>query len=146
MREPISMGIRKVTLKVQSAISVTAPLVLSLLVTSANAEPLQIFGYSGDLGEWELTAAVTPEGLFADNQYSGILLMKHVGLCTQDGPEEKSGKIRIRMPPSASQLEATIWVDGTECSYRGVLTDFYIGRLNCTGREMVPLKLWLTKQ
>ena len=44
--------------------------------------------------------------------------MKHVGLCTQDGPEEKSGKILIRMPPSASPLEATLWVDGAECSYR----------------------------
>jgi hypothetical protein len=69
--------------------------------------------------------------------------MKHVGLCTQEGPEEKSGKIRIRMPASSSQLEATLWVDRAECSYRGVLTDFYSGNMNCTGRETVPLKLWV---
>ena len=52
MREPISTGIRKVTLKVHRAISVTAPLVLSLLVTSANAEPcrssaIQVISGSG---------------------------------------------------------------------------------------------------
>jgi hypothetical protein len=143
MREPISTGIRKVALKMLSVKSMTVLLLLGMLVTSANADPLQIFGYSGDLGEWELTAAVTPEGSSADNQFSGALLMKHVGLCTQEGPEEKTGKIRIRMLPSSSQLEARLWVDGSECSYRGVLTDFYIGRLNCTGQKTVPLKLWV---
>ena len=129
--------------KIHGAMFVTVPLALSVLVTSANADPLQIVGYSGYLGEWELTAAVTQEGSSADNLYSGALLMKHVGLCTQEGPEEKSGKIRIRMPASSSQLEATLWVDGAECSYRGVLTDFYSGNMNCTGRETVPLKLWV---
>jgi hypothetical protein len=69
--------------------------------------------------------------------------MKHVGLCTQEGPEEKSGKIRIRMPPSSSQLEATLWIDGVECSYKGILADFYSGNMNCTGRAAVPLKLWV---
>jgi hypothetical protein len=143
MREPISTSIRKVTRKMHRALSVTAPLALSVLVTSANADPLQIIGYSGYLGEWELTAAVTPDGSSADNRYSGALQMKHVGLCTQDGPEEKSGKIRIRMPPSSSQLEATLSVDGVECSYKGILTDFYSGNLNCAGQTAVPLKLWV---
>ena len=143
MREPISTRIRKVTRKIRGAMSVTVPLALGVLVTSANAEPLQIFGYSGDLGEWELTAAVTPEGSSADTRYSGVLQMKHVGLCTQEGPEEKSGKIRIRLPPSSSQLEATLWVDGVECSYKGILADFYSGNMNCTGQTGVPLKLWV---
>ena len=134
--------------KVHGALAVTASLALSVLVTSANAEPLQIIGYSGYLGEWELTAAVTPEGSSADNRYSGALQMKHVGLCTQEGPEEKSGKIRIRMSPSSSQpassqLEATLWIDGVECSYKGILADFYSGSMNCAGRAAVPLKLWV---
>ena len=47
MREPISTGIRKVALKMHSAISMTVPLLLGMLVTSANADPLQIVGYSG---------------------------------------------------------------------------------------------------
>ncbi len=143
MREPILTGIRKVTRKIHGAMSATVPLALSVFAMSANADPLQIVGYSGYLGEWELTAAVTQEGSSADVRYSGAPLMKHVGLCTQEGPEEKSGKIRIRMPPSSSQLEATLWIDGVECSYKGILADFYSGNMNCTGRAAVPLKLWV---
>jgi len=142
MHELISTGIRKVTRNIHSAMSVIVPLALNVLVTSANADSLQIVGYSGHLGEWELTAAVTEESSSADKRYSGALLMKHVGLCTQEGPEEKTGKISIRMP--GPELEGTLWVDGAECSYRGILTDFYSGSMNCTGREAVPLKLWVT--
>lgn len=143
MRAPISTGIRKVPRKTHGATSVMVPLALSVLVTPANADLLQIVGYLGYLGEWELTASITEEGSSADKRYSGALLMKHVGLCTQDGPEEKTGKISVRMPRSSSQLEATLWVDSAECSYRGILTDFYSGSMTCTGREAVPLKLWL---
>ena len=35
------------------------PIVLSALATPAVAQSLQVIGYSGYLGEWELTATVT---------------------------------------------------------------------------------------
>src|SRR5690242_6076049 len=35
------------------------PIVLSALATPAGAQSLQVVGYSGYLGEWELTATVT---------------------------------------------------------------------------------------
>ena len=35
------------------------PIVLGILPTLASAQPLQVTGYSGYLGEWELTATVT---------------------------------------------------------------------------------------
>ena len=38
---------------------------------------------------------------------------------------------------------STLWVDGVECGYQGVLTDFYAGTMDCSGRERVPLKLWI---
>lgn len=143
MRARISASNRNLTRKILGAMLVTVPLALGVLVIPADADPLQIVGYSGYLGEWELTATVTEESSSADKRYSGALLMKHVGLCSQDGPEEKSGKISIRMPNSSSQLEAVLWVDGVECSYRGISTDFYSGSMNCTGRAAVPLKLWV---
>ena len=46
------------------------PIVLSALATPAVAQSLQVVGYSGHLGEWELTATVTRE-CFEPNQ--GIL-------------------------------------------------------------------------
>jgi hypothetical protein len=118
-------------------------LALILLATPAGADPLQLVGYSGYLGEWELTATMTADGSTTPNGYSGPLSIKHVGLCTQDGPEEKSGKIRVQMMPSESRIEATLWVDGVECSYQGILSDFYTGIMDCSGRERVPLKLWI---
>jgi len=71
--------------------------------------------------------------------------MKHVGVCTQEGAEEKSGKIRIQMLQASSRIAARLWVDGVECGYQGALSDFYSGTMNCSGREKVPLKLWITE-
>jgi hypothetical protein len=118
------------------------PVVLGALMTvPACAESLEVLGYSGFLGEWEITATVTAN---ADRpaEYAGPLTMKHVGLCTQDGPEEKTGDIRLRMS-APSQLEATLSVADTKCSYHGRLSEFYSGTLSCPDREGVPLKLWL---
>jgi hypothetical protein len=120
-------------------------LALILPAAPAGADSLQLVGYSGYLGEWELTAALTEDGSTTPKGYSGPLSMKHVGLCTQDGPEEKSGKIRVQMVPSESRIEAKLWVDGVECGYQGVLSDFYTGTMDCSGRERVPLKLWITE-
>ena len=118
-------------------------ILLLALILPAGADSLQLVGYSGYLGEWELTAALTEDGSTTPKGYSGPLSMKHVGLCTQDGPEEKSGKIRVQMVPSESRIKATLWVDGVECGYQGVLSDFYTGTMDCSGRERVPLKLWI---
>ena len=118
-------------------------LALMLPAASAGANSLEVVGYSGYLGEWELTASVSEDGATTPKGYSGPLAMKHVGLCTQDGPEEKSGKIRVQMTPSGSRIQATLWVDGVECGYQGVLSDSYSGTMDCSGRERVPLKLWI---
>jgi hypothetical protein len=114
---------------------------LGLLTAHASAESLEVLGYSGFLGEWEITATVTANS-DRTNEYAGPLTMKHVGLCTQDGPEEKTGDIRLRMS-APSQLYATIAVANIKCSFHARLSDFYSGTLNCPDREAVPLKLWL---
>jgi hypothetical protein len=64
------------------------PIVLGVLATPASAQSLQVVGYSGYLGEWELTATVTGTVSGHIKEYSGPLTMKHVGVCTQDGPGE----------------------------------------------------------
>jgi hypothetical protein len=118
------------------------PIVLGILATPASAQPLQVTGYSGYLGEWELTATVTETASGAKKEYSGPLTMRHVGLCTQDGPEEKTGEMRLQISAS-SQLNATFSVAGVECTYSGRLTDSYTGTMDCPDRQAVPLKLWV---
>ena len=115
--------------------------VLGALATPADAESLEVLGYAGVLGEWELTASVT--GNDNTKAYSGPLTMTHVGICTVDGPEEKKGEIRFRLSESLSRIQATLLVDGAECSYSARLSDFYTGAMNCPNRPAVPLKLWV---
>jgi hypothetical protein len=115
--------------------------VLGALATPAGAESLEVLGYSCVLGEWELTASVT--GNDNTRAYSGPLTMTHVGICTVDGPEEKKGEIRFRLSESSSRIQATLLVDGTECSYSARLSDFFTGTMNCPNRPAVPLKLWV---
>ncbi len=119
------------------------PIVLSALATPAGAQSLQVIGYSGYLGEWELTATVTERISSRTKEYSGPLTMRHIGLCTQDGPEEKTGEMRFQISASSSQLNATFSVAGVECTYSGRLSDFYTGTMDCPDRQAVPLKLWL---
>jgi hypothetical protein len=109
-------------------------------VWAAEAETLQILGQAGLLGEWELTANV--KAASAQKQFSGPLVMKHVGLCTVDGPEQKTGEIQLQLFGS-SRIKATLLVDGVACSYAGRKSDSYSGLLHCPERRDVPLRMWL---
>ena len=119
--------------------------IVCILATPVSAQSLQVIGYSGHLGEWELTATVTERVSSRTKEYAGPVTMRHVGLCTQDGPEEKAGEMRLQISASSSQLNATFAVAGVECTYSGRLSNSYTGTMNCPGREAVPLKLWLRK-
>jgi hypothetical protein len=69
--------------------------------------------------------------------------MKHIGVCTQDGPEEKTGEMHFQVSASSSQLNATFSVAGVECTYSGRLSDSYTGTMKRPDRQAVPVKLWL---
>jgi hypothetical protein len=116
-------------------------ILLSALATPADAQSLQVIGYAGVLGEWELTATVTTTGSWRTGEFSGPLTMRHTGLCTQDGPEEKTGDLRLEMSPASSRLKATLRVAGIACSYSGKLSGSYSGMLICPDRPAVPLML-----
>ena len=119
------------------------PIVLIAVASPASAQSLQVVGYSGYLGEWELTATLTETASGDIKEYSGPLTMKHVGVCTQDGPEEKTGEMRFQISASSFELNATFSVAGVECTYSGRLSDYYTGTMDCPDRQAVPLKLWV---
>jgi hypothetical protein len=119
------------------------PFVLGALAAPAQAKSLQLVGYAGVLGEWELTATVTDNARGSAEEFSGPLSMKHVGICTQDGPEEKTGEIRFRISALSSRLDAILLVEGVACSYSAGRSDSYSGMMACPDRQAVPLKLWL---
>ena len=69
--------------------------------------------------------------------------MKHIGVCTQDGPEEKTGEMRFQISVRHPDMKATLLVAGVECTYSGKLSDSYTGMMNCPDRRAVPLILWV---
>jgi hypothetical protein len=113
---------------------------LGVVAAAAPARALEVTGVSGFLGEWEVTATVTETASGRTREYRGPLVMKHVGLCTQDGPEEKAGEMRLHISAS-SQLNATLSVPGTECTASGPLSDGYNGTMTCSDRQVIPLRL-----
>ena len=127
----------------RSRLGGTGGVVLALigLCTAARAETLELVGYAGVLGEWEVTASVVPTGPASKKEFAGPLKMRHVGYCTQDGPEERTGEIRLSLAGS-SRLTATLLVNGVECTYSGRQSDTYSGSLKCPDRRAVPLTLW----
>lgn len=102
---------------------------ISLLVTlsalagpSVRAEPLEIHGTTGYAGEYELSGSVSEQDLNGKKEFSGPLTVKHVGLCTHDGPKETTGEIRFELAKSSSRIRATLDFDGSKCTYEGPLS------------------------
>jgi len=118
-------------------------IILVAVAPPACAQSFEVFGYAGVLGEWELSATVTENAPRGTKEFSGPVTMTHVGLCTQDGPEKKTGEIRLQLSGSPSRLNATILVAGVACRYSGTLSNFYTGTMTCPDREAIPLKLWV---
>lgn len=104
---------------------------------------MELLGQAGVLGEWELTGNLIESGSGPRKEFSGPLKMKHVGICTQDGPEERAGEIRLQLAGSESQVTAELVLDGARCTYNARKTHAYEGTLSCAGRAPVPLLMWL---
>jgi hypothetical protein len=102
---------------------------------------MELLGQAGVLGEWELTGNLTESG--QSMEFAGPLKMKHVGICTQDGPEERAGEISLQLASRSESLTARLLLDGTPCTYSARKTHAYEGTMACEGRPPVPLVVWL---
>jgi hypothetical protein len=133
------------TLAIVVALGVVSGAALVLAHAGPREVPqsLNVTGYTGRLGEWELTATLARAG-DADGELSGPMTMRHVGICTVEGPEEKSGTMRVRLSSWSSKVVAHLTIDGVECLYRGPLSDSGERELTCPDRRPSPITLWAT--
>jgi hypothetical protein len=118
-------------------------LILNAAATPARAQSLRVTGATGYLSEWEVSGDVSESMSERVREFSGPLTMKHIGLCSQAGPEEKVAEIRFQMTRSSSlsQFRATMTMDGDRCTFSGKLSDTYSGFMDCTNAKGVPLTL-----
>jgi len=112
------------------------------LVASTNAQTTRaVTGQAGILGEWDLTATVTQRPDSGGRQWSGPLSMKHVGFCSVDGPEEKTGELRLLVSDRPGETSVTLLIDGMECTFKGRLADGEDGVMACPDRPDMPMML-----
>ena len=116
--------------------------IVGAAMQSAAAGTLEVLGQAGVLGEWELTANLASTDGGARKQFSGPLVMKHVGICSVDGPEIKQGEIKLQLIGS-SRVTATLVVAGVTCTYAGRKSDSFNGVMRCPDQRDVPLQMWL---
>src|ERR1700759_1641296 len=120
------------------SIALCAIAVLCLAPPAVAQEARTVPGQFGSLGEWDLTATLTQR---PGGEWVGPALMKHVGYCTVDGPEEKTGELRVTLAESRGRMNGTILIDGVSCTFRVRLKEGYDGTLRCPDRRDMPLTL-----
>jgi hypothetical protein len=121
-----------------------ALLVLAALPGAAPAAEVAVTGQAGFMGEWELTANARETTIGGRRNFSGPLTLRHVGLCTINGPVEKSGEITFRRTGLVwSGIEATLSFDGKQCTFAASGTKTYDGVMQCPGTRGIPLSLRL---
>ena len=115
-------------------------MVLFGLAGPAGAQTRAVTGQAGVLGEWELSATVT-EKAEGGGQWAGPFRLKHVGFCSVDGPEEKTGELRLLVSELPGEVTATMLIDGEVCTFSGKLKEGYDGVMSCPDRRGVPMML-----
>jgi hypothetical protein len=108
----------------------------------AQARSAEVSGKLGYLSEWEVTATVTENVSAGKKEFSGPLIVKHVGVCTPGRPVEMSGEIRYRTTGwTAPRMQGTLVIDGAECGFEAKLSETYNGVMSCEQWRGVTLSL-----
>ena len=107
------------------------------MCASAAAASAQSFSASGQVGylqEWELKANLARTVSGGRIEYSGPVTLRHVGLCSANGVEEKSGDLRRAVSRWTGGIEGTLAMDGDSCRVVASPSRPYSGLLSCPRR------------
>ncbi len=67
------------------------------------------------------------------------MTLRHVGLCSVNGVEEKSGEMRLTVSRSTSGVEGTLAMDDDSCRIVASASPSYSGLLSCRNAQGVPI-------
>jgi hypothetical protein len=113
-----------------------------LMCGTASAALAQSYSASGQVGylqEWELKANLAKTVTGGKVEYSGPLTLTHVGLCSANGAEEKSGALRLTVSRGNAGVKGTLAMDGDSCRIVASASRSYSGLLSCRNGQGVPI-------
>ncbi len=110
-----------------------------LCAATAFAQSYSIEGHAGYLQEWEIKASLTKTVTSAGVNYDGPVTLRHVGLCSVNGVEEKSGVVQLKVSRRNIAVEGTLAMQDDSCRIVASATQAYAGLLNCRDGQGVPI-------
>lgn len=112
-----------------------APVLLAAIALSAFSGPsvAQSWLAEGKIGylqEWEMTASLaSSEG--ARSGLAGPITLRHVGQCSTDGAEQKSGTLELRVSSQSSRVVGMVTFADDQCRLDASGTQAYSGLMTC---------------
>ena len=107
---------------------------------STMAQSYSVNGQVGYLQEWELKANLAKTITDSGVSYDGPVTLRHVGLCSVNGPEEKSGVVRITVSRRTLAVEGTLALKDDTCRIVASASKSHSGLLNCRDGQGVPMQ------
>jgi hypothetical protein len=106
---------------------------------SAMAQSYSVNGQVGYLQEWEMKANLAKTITSSGVSYEGPVTLRHVGLCSVNGLEEKSGVVRLTVSRRTSAVEGTLAMKDDTCRIVASASKSHSGLLNCRDGQGVPI-------
>jgi hypothetical protein len=106
---------------------------------SMMAQSYSVSGQVGYLQEWEMKANLARTITSSGVSYDGPVTLRHVGLCSVNGVEEKSGAVRLTVSRKTSAVEGTLSLKDDTCRIAASASKPYSGLLNCRDGQGVPI-------
>jgi hypothetical protein len=110
------------------------------LAQSHSAPSYSAKGQVGYLQEWEMKGGLAKTATHFSTSYSGSVTLRHVGLCSINGAEEKSGTLEVKVSSWTSNVEGTLALPDDECHIVASASQGYSGLLNCHSGQGIPIK------
>jgi hypothetical protein len=107
--------------------------------TAAFGQSYSVEGQVGYLQEWEMKASRTKTMTSTGVDYDGPVTLRHVGLCSANGVEEKSGVVQLKVSRRNSAIEGTLVIKDDSCRIVVSASKSYSGLLNCRDGQGVPI-------
>jgi hypothetical protein len=112
---------------------------------TALGQSYSVEGQAGYLQEWEIKASLKKTVTSAGVNYDGPVTLRHVGLCSVNGVEEKSGVVQLKVSRRTSAIEGTLAMQDDSCRIVASASQPYSGLLNCRDGQGVPINFTITQ-